>query len=199
MSRSKEMIKMTSTNSRLISTLSVFAVIALGAPLAFGQAIQACRNSANGQLRQVETPADCKNNETPVTWNIVGPQGPAGPTGATGAAGSTGATGQQGSPGTPGISGYEIVRSSMGGFGTLVAAFQSASQTAACPSPKVVLGGGCFLQDNAGNLGTYPFATSSYSYPSDSSHWVCVVQNISSDPTGHVLVPVAFAICGIVQ
>src|SRR5258706_3880643 len=49
--------------------------------------IQACYNDTNGRLRRVNSPADCKNHETPISWNVAGPagpQGPAGPAGPTG-------------------------------------------------------------------------------------------------------------------
>src|SRR6266404_5854241 len=43
--------------------------------------IQACYNDTNGELRRVNSPSDCRNHETSISWNIAGPQGPAGPTG----------------------------------------------------------------------------------------------------------------------
>ncbi|MDQ5844200.1 MAG: hypothetical protein M3539_02775 [Acidobacteriota bacterium] len=53
--------------------------------------IQACYNNTNGNLRRVNTSADCKNHETSISWNTAGPPGPAGvqgPVGPPGPAGS---------------------------------------------------------------------------------------------------------------
>ena len=44
--------------------------------------IQACYNDTNGGLRRVNSAADCKTHETPISWNIAGPAGPQGPAGA---------------------------------------------------------------------------------------------------------------------
>jgi len=61
--------------------------------------IQACYNNTNGDLRRVNSPADCKNHETSISWNIAGP---AGPPGAAGPAGAQGPTGPQGPVGPAG-------------------------------------------------------------------------------------------------
>ncbi len=75
--------------------------------------IQACEKG-NGDLRIVNSPSDCKNNEQLLSWNVQGAAGPAGPagpagakgdTGATGAAGPTGATGSKGDTGATGATG----------------------------------------------------------------------------------------------
>ncbi len=55
--------------------------------------IQACYNDTNGGLRRVNSAADCKTHETPISWNIAGPAGPQGP------AGAQGPVGPQGPPG----------------------------------------------------------------------------------------------------
>ncbi len=39
-----------------------------------GDTIQACIDK-KGKVRIVDSPADCKNNETPLEWNIQGPAG----------------------------------------------------------------------------------------------------------------------------
>ena len=74
------------------------AVMALG----FGANISAQGSNANriygcvgpgGAIRLSSPATPCKGNETPIEWNIAGPQGPAGPTGASGPAGPTGARG----------------------------------------------------------------------------------------------------------
>jgi len=56
-----------------------------------GSPIQACYNNTNGDLRRVNSPADCKTHETSISWNIAGPAGPQGPVGAQGPAGPPGA------------------------------------------------------------------------------------------------------------
>ena len=47
-------------------------------------AIQACYNDTNGNLRLVGAPSDCRNHETPISWNMSGPAGPPGPPGPPG-------------------------------------------------------------------------------------------------------------------
>src|SRR5712664_4598597 len=64
-----------------------------------GNPIQACYNDTNGDLRRVNSPSDCRNHETSISWDIAGPAGPpgpAGPQGPQGPAGPQGATGPQG-------------------------------------------------------------------------------------------------------
>lgn len=82
--------------------------------------IYACVNPA-GLARIVDTPGDCKQNETPLNWasgsgsgsgqqGPEGPAGPAGPQGETapeGPAGPTGAEGPQGTEGSQGETGPE--------------------------------------------------------------------------------------------
>ena len=60
--------------------------------------IIACvHNNSNGNnVRIVDSPDDCRNNETPVQWNT---QGPPGPPGADGQDGAQGPQGEQGPPG----------------------------------------------------------------------------------------------------
>jgi len=101
-------------------------------------------------------PPTCGKDETPVSWNQVGPPGPAGPQGVpgpqglTGPAGPQGLTGPAGPPGAPGASGVEIV-TAVGAYTdnsdivrhpevSVVAAYKTA--TATCPQGKRVIGGG---------------------------------------------------------
>lgn len=68
--------------------LGVFLVLALmGTTWVFAQGgeIHACVNPA-GQIRIVETASSCRPEETPLQWNIMGPQGAEGPQGPPGAA-----------------------------------------------------------------------------------------------------------------
>src|SRR5258706_3464474 len=58
--------------------------------------IQACYNDTNGGLRRVNSPADCKNHETPISWNTAGPAGPQGPAGRQGPTGAQGPAGPGG-------------------------------------------------------------------------------------------------------
>ncbi|MDQ5843750.1 MAG: hypothetical protein M3539_00450 [Acidobacteriota bacterium] len=55
--------------------------------------IQACYNNTNGGLRRVNSPADCKNHETSISWNMAGPAGPPGPAGVQGPVGPQGPAG----------------------------------------------------------------------------------------------------------
>ncbi len=72
----------------------VTAVAVGGVAVAAGSSdttvIQACVNNGNGVVRVVDRPAACTTNETPLTWNQVGPTGPAGPAGPIGPAGPAG-------------------------------------------------------------------------------------------------------------
>jgi hypothetical protein len=59
---------------------------------AFADTISACVKK-NGQMRIAEK---CRKNETPISWNTLGPQGPAGPQGIQGPQGPTGPAGEPG-------------------------------------------------------------------------------------------------------
>lgn len=67
--------------------------------------LEACINGGNGGMRLVDAAQPCHNNETRVTWNVIGPPGPAGPTGPTGATGPAGPTGATGATGAIGPAG----------------------------------------------------------------------------------------------
>ena len=58
--------------------------------------LEACINPGNGMMRLVDSSTPCHNNESRVSWNIIGPTGPPGPTGATGATGPAGPAGPPG-------------------------------------------------------------------------------------------------------
>ncbi len=55
--------------------------------------INACMIPSDGTIRIVADPADCKKNETLLTWNIMGPKGDKGDPGEQGPTGPAGATG----------------------------------------------------------------------------------------------------------
>jgi hypothetical protein len=54
-----------------------------------GNPIQACYNDTNGELRRVNSPSDCRNHETSISWNVAGPAGPQGPQGPAGPGSNT--------------------------------------------------------------------------------------------------------------
>ena len=72
-----------------------------------GGEINACAKDSNGSLRIVSSADDCRNNETFLSWNIVGPQGEQGPQG------EPGPQGEQGPQGEPGVLGFYTVESAV--------------------------------------------------------------------------------------
>ena len=60
------------------------------------QHIYACVHKSSAQVRIVSSAADCRNTETAVMWNVVGPQGPIGPPGPAGPQGAEGDMGPRG-------------------------------------------------------------------------------------------------------
>jgi hypothetical protein len=70
------------------------------APIASGQAvINGCVAKKTGILRIPTTDEGCRKDETPISWNQVGPEGPEGPEGPQGEQGEPGIQGPQGIPG----------------------------------------------------------------------------------------------------
>src|SRR5262245_11263820 len=61
--------------------------------------IHSCVKNSTGQTRIIASNGACDTNETPLDWNVTGPQGPVGPTGSTGPIGPTGPTGLTGPAG----------------------------------------------------------------------------------------------------
>ncbi len=61
----------------------------------------------DGSIRIVDSPAECTDRETPLTWSQRGPVGPTGTAGPQGPAGPAGATGPAGSAGPPGPAGVQ--------------------------------------------------------------------------------------------
>ena len=96
------------------------------------------------------------------TQGPPGTNGTAGAAGATGAAGTAGAAGKDGTNGVNGVSGYEVVTrqytpfksGAPGGYLDLVAA---------CPSGKVVVGGGYAIQLLDTIHGSYPSSNMTWS------------------------------------
>lgn len=89
-----------------LRTLGVVCAIAIsvGAAALFAQTengtITACAGR-DGYLRLISASASCKQAETRIHWNIMGPKGDTGATGTPGAPGAPGTTGPQG-PAGPG-------------------------------------------------------------------------------------------------
>jgi hypothetical protein len=104
--------------------LSIFGVAFL-ASLALGpngvaraaDQIFACVNTSSGEIKLVAPNAICRNNETLVVWNVVGPQGLIGPVGPPGPAGPAGPQGVQGPPGLAGAPGPQGPAGSRGSTG----------------------------------------------------------------------------------
>src|SRR5262245_32343437 len=84
--------------------------------------IHACYKS-NGQIRVVNSAANCDANETALTWNQTGPQGVPGPAGATGPSG---------------LSGYEVINNVQNGA---LQVGGNVDLVATCSTGKKVLGG----------------------------------------------------------
>lgn len=69
--------------------------------------INACYDNKGG-LRVVDSLTNCKNGETPISWNVQGRQGESGPKGNAGVPGATGASG------TPGTNGFSVESLALG-------------------------------------------------------------------------------------
>src|SRR6478609_4267949 len=84
--------------------------------------INACVKD-NGDVR-IANASDCKQNESALTWSVVGPKGDtgapgaAGPQGETGAPGPAGPQGPQGETGAPGKDGVDGLPGPKGADGT---------------------------------------------------------------------------------
>jgi hypothetical protein len=101
----------------IVAVLTV--AFALGAVLVAyantGGMIRTCVYSSTGHLRVIGASEECKENETLLEWNMMGPAGakgdpgPMGPRGPVGPAGPAGPAGVAGKDGAPGVSGYQVV------------------------------------------------------------------------------------------
>ena len=74
----------------LLQAAAVAAFVFATCGSAAADVINACITKSTGQVRIVSTPAQCKSNEAPLTWNVNGPVGPQGPPGADGQPGPAG-------------------------------------------------------------------------------------------------------------
>jgi hypothetical protein len=94
----------------VIGTL-VLALLAVGVTLSFAQTsggtIRGCVKPGTGQLiGLLDENGQCKDNETLLEWNMMGPVGPEGPAGPQG---DPGPAGPQGPAGPPGVIRFYIV------------------------------------------------------------------------------------------
>jgi hypothetical protein len=101
------------------------------------EVITACTNESNGQIRLVDDAADCKSQETAISWNKEGPPGAPGTPGAQGPPGAQGLPGPIGPPGPPGGTGLSRLEYVTAGPNT---ASQQAVE-AVCGQDLHVLGG----------------------------------------------------------
>ena len=134
---------------RALAGALALAVLSLGTEAA-AQTIHACAKKTTGALRLASGPGQCGPSEDEVSWNGAGPQGPPGP------AGPTGPPGPPGPAGTSGLTGYEVV------VDANHAADGFALHRVACPTGKVPLGGGLWI--NTGGqfedrhvIGSHPY------------------------------------------
>ena len=90
--------------------VAVLALVAGGGGFAYAAVspgvIDACKNNTSGVLRAAAT---CKETETAISWNQVGPQGPAGSRGSVGPQGAVGPKGATGAKGAPGMDAFLAV------------------------------------------------------------------------------------------
>jgi hypothetical protein len=87
-----KMKKRTNLIAMTIAVLLIFAVNCYGG----GNEIYGCYQKHGGELRIVQHPKSCRHSETPISWNMLGPQGPMGPAGPQGPQGPQGPPGQGG-------------------------------------------------------------------------------------------------------
>jgi hypothetical protein len=78
---------------------------ATAAVVASTSVINACTNDKNGELRMVDAAGACRRKESPVSWNVQGPQGDVGPAGPQGLKGDPGVQGPPGPTGPQGPAG----------------------------------------------------------------------------------------------
>jgi hypothetical protein len=107
----------------LVATITTAIGIAQAAIPDASGVIHACYKSS-GQIRVVNSAANCKANETALTWSQAGPQGVPGPAGATGPSG---------------LSGYEVINNIQNGA---LQVGGNVDLVATCSPGKKVLGGG---------------------------------------------------------
>jgi hypothetical protein len=95
----------------------LLGTVALQSVQSQSSVIYGCYQSNNGQLRIVAGPNVCSQNETAISWNVVGPVGPQGPQGLQGSIGPIGPQGVQGLMGTTGATGAQGPQGTTGATG----------------------------------------------------------------------------------
>jgi len=165
--------------------------------------IHGCYNDVNGGLRVVDDGTTCKDRETAIQWNQLGPQGPqglpgpagpAGPPGASGLAGPAGPAGAQGPAGPEGPAGPQGARGPSAATGlsvtdtdpVIVEPGQWGEAIATCPDNKVVISGG-FAQ-----TGVEMEILVSTRLGSSEKAWQVVARNLNARLNGTL---VATAVC----
>jgi len=174
------------------------------------ETITACVNnkSQGKDLRIVDSPDDCRNNESVLQWNEQGPQGDPGPPGANGEDGTNGTNGEDGADGTngtngedgadgtngedgadgtngtngedgaPGLSGYEIVSTSST---VTISTGTTTFLSVTCPSGKEVLGGGYQIGSLSTGEASTLFITENH--PLGDSIWIVgIVKTVGTIP-----------------
>lgn len=92
-------------SNRLVLSIAVATVLGAVAPaISASDVINACVGKT-GALRVISTGKSCDRKETPLSWNIQGPQGEQGLAGPAGAIGPAGHQGEQGLAGPAGATG----------------------------------------------------------------------------------------------
>ena|SRR5437867_10863792 len=114
--------------------------------------IQACYKTVTGQLRVVDAASECRNDESPLSWN------------------------EAGVPGPPGLSGYELRRQQ-----EYIAPGQHVGVTVLCSEGKRVLGGGYVIETPTDVKvgGTAPWCTDAVcggNFVTD--RWTVLVENV---------------------
>ena len=147
---------------RAAGIAGLFVVALALAPIrADAQQISACVNNT-GAIRIIAQGATCRSGESPLHWNVVGPQGPQGLQGIAGPAGPAGpqgAVGPKGDKGDQGLTGAQGIQGPAGPAGVLAFMQCRISGDVSSPAgfvlvtPSCIGGGGgvaSILTDTAG-------------------------------------------------
>ena len=179
---------MGTTTRRTVVALSVSGALSLGATWAWAAipdeqgAISSCYNSTSGALRVIDAAkSKCASSERPLTWSQRGPAGPSGPPGATGPVGPAGARGPAG------VSGYELRQSQE----ITVPPGQPLAHWEHCPTGKVALGGGYYVNREQGLV---PASMPLLDDSGTPVGWSISVVNASSDYPVYLTV---YAVCAL--
>lgn len=150
-----------------------------------GTTIAACRANSNGAVRIVnDNSTGCSNNESPVSWSVVGPQGPAGPQGIAGPQGPAGPAG--------GLNSVQVVLGNLNESNPGIGTGGSVSSIATCPSGTTLISGGA----STGTNGGAGHAALQSSFPNGApGQWVASAVATNDNPATVSIVVQAFALC----